>query len=262
MMSVAARLAVRERSRAWAAEHRGVSRRQPWLYGAPVYDAHLPGAGLELFSDAPLKWPLEHRNVRGLHGAISTLLDEGHDPCVPRFSLVPWHRGIGWGVYLDRAEQVERLAGTRHSVRVYEQVIELRVGGAMRVKAPIVSRRGRRRLRIDTLTPVCTREAGGIAHVRASGPNLLSTLCAWLPRRLGVFLGDDDARLGLVTNDTHTAHVPLGGKYGTVSGWTGNLVVECNAVVEWLLRAAETLGLGGRVAFGFGRIRVSSAEGG
>lgn len=96
-----------------------------------------------------------------------------------------------------------------------------------------------------------------MAHQRASGPNLLSTLCAWLPRRLGLQLGADDARLEIVENETRAAHLTLGGKYGTVSGFDGWMVVECNAVGEWLLRVAETMGLGGRVAFGLGRIVVS-----
>lgn len=256
MPSVASRQLVRDRCRAWAETHRNVRRREPWLYGPPIYPAYLPGGGLELYAETPLKWPLEHRNVRGLHGAVSGLIGEGHDPSTPRFSLVPWHRGIGWGLYVDSAEALSRLAGTHHSVRIYEQVVSVRIGGAIRIKAPVVGRRGRRKLRVDALTPVCTRETGGSTHLRANGPNLLSTLCAWLPRRLGLVLADDDARLDLLAHETHVARVPIGSKYGTVSGWTGHLTVECNAVAEWLLRAAETLGLGGRVAFGFGRIRV------
>lgn len=250
------RLSVRQRCRAWAAERRGCKTPQPWLYGPPVFESHLPGGGLEMFADTPLKWPLEHRNVRGLHGAITALTGD-HDQLLPRFSLIPWNRGIGWSVYMDDLATARELAGTRHESRIYEQTITLRFGGLVRIKAPMIEQRGRRRLRVDCVTPVCTRETGGVAHQRASGPNLLNTLCAWLPRRLGIDLGPDDARLEIVQNDTHAAHLPLGGKFGTVSGWDGSLVVDCNAVAEWLLRAGETIGIGGRVAFGMGRVCVS-----
>lgn len=262
--------------RAWYAENsarhikntveRAAKRRQtarakpdPWQFAAPAYDTHMPGGFLEMHSDTPLKWPLEHRNLRGLHGAITALSDEGHDPLMPRFALVPWYRGMGWGVYFMGSDALDRLKGTRHQMRLYEQVLDVRFGGAIRLKAPTVEKRGRRRLRIDTVTPVCTRTER-IAHQRASGPNLLSTMCAWLPRRLGLEIGEDAARLEIIENDTRAAHVPMGGKYGTVSGWEGSLVIECNAPAEWLLRAAEVIGLGGQCARGFGRIKVSALD--
>lgn len=253
------RTTARTLARRRAANTNDEPKRNPWLLGAPAYGTHLPGGFLELYSDTPLKWPLEHRNLRGLHGAISAIADEGHDPEVPKFVLIPWHRGIGWGVYFMGDDTLERMKSTRHQMRLYEQVLDVRFGSAIRPKAPVVEKRGRRRLRIDTITPVCTRH-DGVSHLRASGPNLLNTMCAWLPRRVGVEIGPDDARLEIVENETRAAHVQMGGKYGTVSGWTGSLVVETNAVAEWLLRVAEVIGLGGQCARGFGRIKVTALE--
>lgn len=253
--SSAYRRAIRRRCAEWAVEHRGVTKRNPWLLGQPVCETHLPGGFLEIHSETPLKWALEHRNVRGLHGVLTGLTGEHHDT-LPRFALVPWSRGLGWGVYLCEDGLLNQLAGTRHCVRLYEQQIEVRFGGKVRIKAPVVEKRGRRRLRIDTITPAVVRNAN-VSPGNASAPVLLNTLCAWLPRRVGVAIGDDDARLIVIESDTRVEHVDLGGKFGRVSGWVGSVVVECNAVAHWLLRVAEIVGFGGRCAYGFGRIKVS-----
>lgn len=256
--SPAYRLSVRQRCADWAAKNRGVTKRNAWLQGAPISEPFLPGGFLDMHADKPLKWPLEHRNVRGLHGAITTLTGDHHET-VPRFALVPWHSGICWGVYLAEDALLSQLAGTRHQARIYEQSIELRFGGRVRIKSPTIEKRGHRRLRIDTLTPAVVRNAE-VSPANSSGPVILNTLCAWLPRRVGVAIGDDDARLTVVSSDTRIAHVELGGKFGRVSGWVGSVVVDCNAVTHWLLKVAEVVGFGGRVAFGFGRIKVSQEE--
>lgn len=256
--SPAFRARVRERGAKWAAEHRGVKRREPWLLGQPIYESFLPGGFLEMSLNEPLRWPIEHRNVRGLHGAI-TAITGAHHPTVPRFALVPWHRGILWGLQTFEPAMLDVLAGTRHRVRIYDQERELRFGGRIRLKAPQVAKRGRRRLRIDAVTPVVVRNAcnNHRAYRTVTGPNMLNTLCAWLPRRIGLELGEDDARMELVESDTRAEGVDVGAKYGRVIGWVGSVVVECNAVAEWLLRVAEIGGYGGRVAFGFGRVKVS-----
>jgi hypothetical protein len=61
----------------------------------------------------------------------------------------------------------------------------------------------------------------------------------------------------LVDAQTEREEVLLRGKVGPVRGWSGSVVVETNAVGRWLLECAgRGLGLGGRTAFGFGRVRV------
>jgi hypothetical protein len=254
------RIKNRQRCAAWAAEKRNVKERNPWLLGQPIYGAHLPGGFLEMHINQPLRWPIELRNVRGLHGALTGLTGP-HHPTDPRFAIVPWHTGVGWGVYMADDALLTQFAGTRHAVRLWDHGRELHFGGKIRLKAPHVAKRGHRKIRIDAITPVCTRTMQSrVTYQRASGPNLLSTLCAWLPRRLSVEFGPDDGRLEIVENDSHPDAVHAGGKYGAIGGWTGSIVVDCNAPVEWLLRCAEVVGLGGRCAFGFGRIRVTNAD--
>lgn len=249
------RLRVRERSRLWSIQHRGVKRRNPWLYGPPVCEPYLPGGALELYNETPLRWPLEHRNIRGLHGGITDLMGEPHDPVKPKFTLAPWPRGIGWVLYFNSEKSLAELSGSRRTLRLYDQSIRVRFGGAIRVKSPTITKRGRRDIQLHTITPVCTRSSGR-TYQKASGPNLLSTLCTWLPPRVQVSVGAKDAKLEVIQNDTHPVSVPLGGKYGVVAGWEGSLVLRVNAVTEWLLRTAGVVGLGGRCAFGFGHIKV------
>lgn len=42
-------------------------------------------------------------------------------------------------------------------------------------------------------------------------------------------------------------------------GWEGSCVVEVNAPARWMLECDALVGLGGRTALGFGRVRVSPA---
>lgn len=252
--SPAYRQAVRDRCKRWAAENRAVKNPQPWLLGAPIFDTHLPGGFLEMSINQPLQWPIEHRNVRALHAVITDLTGEHHE-MIPRFALVPWSRGLGWGVYLGEQALLEKLAATRHAVRLFEHGRELRFGGKVRLKAPRVVKRGHRRLRIDTLTPMITRD-----RERPTAESMLNTMCAMQPRRIGIEVGDADATLRVIHSDMRKERVELGGKFGVVSGWVGHVVVDCNAVSEWLLRVAEVIGYGARVAYGFGRIRVSACE--
>jgi CRISPR/Cas system endoribonuclease Cas6 (RAMP superfamily) len=54
---------------------------------------------------------------------------------------------------------------------------------------------------------------------------------------------------------------PSVGGDGRVRGWMGSVTVETSAMGVWLLEVAAELGLGGRVAYGFGRVSVT-VEGG
>lgn len=244
----------REVNAEWAAANRNVRRRNTWLVGQPLYQQPtLPGGGIAIILTPPPRWPIEHRNVRGLHGLVSDCLGVAHDPQIPRFSLVPWRSG--WSVYLSRDEDLQRLAGQSFSARLYDQPLTARFGAMVfRLATPRVPKRGHRRLALEFVTPVVVRQSQRPQPLHAG--LLISTLTAWLPRRIGLVLAPDVVRLRVVERALTETHVPLGGKYGTVSGWTGRMVVETNAPGEWLLRLAAQIGLGGRVAFGFGRVVV------
>src|SRR5690606_22108695 len=86
-------------------------------------------------------------------------------------------------------------------------------------------------------------------------PILLSTLAAWLPHRCGIERGLK-VRMHFIANDTRPETVRLSGPHGAMTGWSGTIVLKANPVAHWLLKAAEMVGLGGRVAYGFGRITV------
>jgi hypothetical protein len=142
----------------------------------------------------------------------------------------------------------------------------------VRLRSPSIPTRGRRRLRVDAITPiVMTTMARARSHVCPTGEILQSSLAGGLCYRLSPTHRDDSPKedpwsrwvqprvcLSLVERHTEPVHVPLGGKFGRVSGWQGHVIVEVNAVAHWLLVACERgIGLGGRTAFGFGRIRVT-----
>jgi CRISPR/Cas system endoribonuclease Cas6 (RAMP superfamily) len=107
------------------------------------------------------------------------------------------------------------------------------------------------------VTPVVIRNSGERTHILPTAGNILSTLCVWLPRRLGLELPQDAATLQVLERHTQEQWTQMGEKYGRQGGFVGWLVVDTNAVGHWLLKVAEGIGLGGKTAFGFGRIRVS-----
>lgn len=243
----------------WSELHRGITGTQPMLLGPPSFEAYLPGGGMEIAVSPVPKWTIEHRNVRALHGMITTLLDEPHDPLIPGFALVPWPAGCGWGVYVRDLEQAERLANKRHPARLFDHGVEARFSTVRRIKAPTIARRGRARLRIDAITPVCIRNNGGETTYTAPTTQALWSAIthSFLPRVGVPGLDPNTVLLKMFDAETHPATVNLGGKYQSIRGWTGHVIVEGNAVARWLVRCAGLIGLGGRTALGFGRVRVT-----
>jgi len=135
-------------------------------------------------------------------------------------------------------------------------------GACWRPRYPRVSKRGHRKLRIDALTPVVIQSTGrATLRIQPTQTSLTAALATELPERVGVDSFDRDSlMLKVISHDSRKEVVDMGGKYGLISGWVGHVVVDTNAVGEFLLRcAANGPGLGGRTAFGFGRIVVSAA---
>lgn len=248
-----------ERSRAWAAEHRGCSKSKPWLRGAPPHLPYLPGGGMTIAISPVPRWPIEHRNIRAFHGMMTMLVGLVHQR-FPEWSLVPWPEGCGWGVYMRQDEVARRLAGRTIEGRLYDREVTVTTGPLIRIRAPLPGKRGRQRIRLDTITPVVIEAEGRtVTRTMPTVTSITSALTQSLPDRLGlVSLDRDTVVLEVVSHETQTEVVPLGGKGGPVKGWAGSVVLEVNAVTRWLLEAAARgPGLGGRVAFGFGRVRVS-----
>lgn len=203
------------------------------------------------------RWRVEHRNVRALHGMLSTITGS-HTGRWPRFALVPWPSPFGWAVYLRLDDDARLLANQKLAARLFDANVRVHFGPLIRLKSPSVRKRGHRRLRIDAITPVCIRQTDGEMYTAPTTETIMSAIGVEFPSRVGLQSGDvARLRLELIERHTMPAMVPVGGKYGAVRGWVGHCLVETNAVGEWLLRAAERVGLGGRTAFGFGRIRVT-----
>lgn len=250
----------RENNRRWAAEHRGCKGVSPWLKSAPPYASHLPGGGFELRISPPPRHPLTHENIRYLHAMVTRAIDSGHDSTEPRFALVPWPSGCGWGAYLYRDVDVAAVDGKTFDVTLFDKPVQLRFSPVRRLRAPVVTKRGHRKLVVETVTPVVVRSDGGyVRRAHATTSTILHAVGHQWRQRFGIpkeALPDEHVRIEVLEESTHAEHVQMSGKFGTVSGWGGRVVVDCNALGEWLLRVAAMVGLGGRSGLGFGRIRV------
>lgn len=252
----------RTRNGIWCAARRNVKRSNPWLAGAPPFRGYLPAFATSLTIDPAPRWPIQLRNTRGLHGALTSVLGEGHRPRWPMFSLRATDLSpSGWAV-LWWTPAAERLASASVGCRLYDnKETVLTFGPIVRLKPPNIVKRGHRLLRIDTITPVCVHHSDGTAARRVSNPSMMGTLGGEFLDRLGVqYLRERDLlRVEIVSTQRDIGvTVPLGGKYGDVPGWAGSFIVDTNAVGEWLLRVAAMVGMGSRTAFGMGQIRVSN----
>jgi hypothetical protein len=247
----------RERNRAWRMAHRGATgRSSPWLLGAPAYGPTLPCVELDVaFSPAP-KWPIRLRNMRGVHGAVSALLGESvgihHRKHTPTFAA-RLHEATTVRVVVWDERAADLLDKTFHGA-LWDRPTKFYVD----VDAPCApERRGRTRVRLSTITPVVISKDGhSRAEVRPCKTTIERSLSGGFLDRVGLGSMASIVKADVTHIRTKPAHVHIGGKFGTVSGWFGDLDLEVNAPALWLLRCAEKVGLGSRIGFGFGRVVV------
>ena len=254
-------LASRERNRRWCEVHRACKATNPWLAGPPPFASHLPGVTMSIAIEPRLKWPIALRNTRALHGALTTILDVGHLPRFPLFSLRQTDLSpSGWAVHWWH-EVGSSFASKEIAGRLFDRAATFTFGPAVRIRSPAIKRRGRRQLRVDTVTPVCVVNTGrATQYTRPTAANLIGTLAGEQLSRYGLeYLKREHlVRIEVVeTTREQEAQVELGSKYGVVHGWEGSLVVIANAPGHWLLETAARVGFGSRTAFGLGQIRVS-----
>lgn len=255
-------LAVRARLATWAASHRNCKRTNAWLAGPPPYSSHLPGVTCTVTARPIPKWPIELRNTRGLHGALTTALDVGHHPRFPAFAIRPWDSQ--WAVHWLHPAG-ERLVASAVNVPLYDRPSELRFGPPVRFRAPVIAKRGHRRIRLETIMPVVIRTNGGAEHcVRPTADAIRNTIAGEALNRIAPPGVDgwaeyvrERARVETIEIATEPEHIQLGAKYGVVHGWSGRVDLDVNAVSHWLLVAASRIGFGSRIAFGFGWMRVT-----
>ena len=236
--------------------------RRPWSLGAPAPWTHIPGGACAISVTPHPKWPIELRNTRGLHGAISTILGElgeAHHTHFPLFALIPWKSG--WAVHWN-TEGGARLTGGTFEAALFDRPTRFHFGPLVRLRAPTGIRRARQRVRLDTVTPAIIRNDGGaVPCTRPTALSIVSALTGSYQWRLGIkHLRAEDLCVELVDAATSPSRTPLGGKYGDVPGWDGSVTLDVNAPARWLLEVASRIGFGGRTAFGFGRIRVTGVR--
>ena len=194
---------------------------------------------------------------RHLHGLVAHLVGESHTQ-VARWALAmpQGARGAGWGVVLFRETDAVRLAGLSRGVQIGSARAELHLGAVVRLRAPALREPGRYRVTIDAVTPVSHMIAGRTRPVTQPSVDTMQRCAGDLLQRLGLSTGR--MHIASVACETSPERVDLGGHVRGIVGWVGRVVVECNAPAAWALSLARDAGLGGRTAFGLGRVRVSA----
>lgn len=249
----------RERNRAWAIKHRNVTRSNPWLLGAPPFAPTLPCVALDIAVDPLPKWPMQMRNMRGIHGAITGLLANAiglrHQHRMPTFATRLHDTGKLRVIVWD--ERAGGLYDGAYNGVLWDRPTVFRIEDAVEVAAPKVAKRGRQRVRLTAITPVVISHDGHSKPCpRPSKDTILHSLAGSFLDRFGLARIRDEVRCEVLAVRTEPAHLNLGGKYRSVTGWSGEVDLEVNASGLWLLLAAEKVGFGSRTAFGFGQIHV------
>lgn len=249
----------RERCRAWAVEHRGCRLERPWLYGPPPAPAVLGyGTSTIYVLDQARKFTL--RNVLSLHGALTGIMG-GHAPQSETsahgapFAIQPGFGGCGWRVWW-RTMEGARLAATDHPAAL-GKTWAVTLGMLRPAPSPTISRRGHLRYRIDAITPVIIAATGRRLIRLTPDAKSLRPALRRIADRLDLDVPVGNICAEVLSHEVSTEVLPAMGHMGTIKGWIGGVRVEVNAVGAWLLKAAETVGLGGRTAMGFGSIRVT-----
>jgi CRISPR-associated endoribonuclease Cas6 len=235
-----------------------------WVRGAPPYGQHLPGGAMTIDVSPPPKWSVEHRNIRAVHGMITKSLGlDGHCRLYPDFSIVPWHNQFGWALYVAD-DTHKHLANKTIDAVLFDREVKLKFGIWSKLRAPDwkAESRGRKRVEVSTITPVVIRTDRRIVREKPTNESIHSALTAMFPLRLGwvdrlEYLEElrKETMVNIVSSDTKTDTIKVGGHFDNVTGFMGRFVVEANAPARWLLKCAQLIGLGGQTSIGFGRIK-------
>lgn len=247
----------RDRFSRWYDKRRPGHQHCPQLARPPIVGEFLPGAAVAMRFDG---YSPTLQTSRSVHGLVTGLLGVPHNEMVPTFSCAPY--GNGWGIYCPNEGALRKLAGHKVQNALFEVDQTISFGPLMRLRYPVMpNARGWRLLRVDAVTPVViksTHTKTGKTRVKQTGTErlLLGAMVSLAKFRLGIDLSDKTL-CATVESHVMPESVDVGGKLGVVRGFSGYVVVRTNAVGEWILRVAEQIGLGSRVGFGFGRIKVS-----
>lgn len=234
----------------------------PWTTPPPAWEGPLPGAVLPIDVDIPIGHP--EKLGSALHAVLTGILrqGQGHDPARPEWSLllVGEQTSSGWAVWLPDEADVQAVRGRTFEASIRSRACRVTLGAraALRLKAPAVTQTGRHRVRLTTLTPVSMRTRGGKALRAVPQTCTLWTALTVVAKQIGLALPDPTA-IGIVrvSHATESVTMTLNQKRGLVAtGWSGDVVLDVNPLGRWLLDVATRIGLGGRTAYGLGRITV------
>lgn len=225
----------------------------PW--GAPVGEqpAHIVPTGIPLAFTPRL--PTRDTTRRHLHGLVSHLVGRGHHPTLAAWALVPY--GQGWGVVAMTSAARRALLGLDVGVQVGSVRAQLTTPTApVRLRTPPAYAPGRYRVTVEALSLV-VHYANGRTTPRTT-PSRDTILAVALQALL--YAGCTTGRMhveGVDASEAHADRAELGGHLGVMRGWTGRVSVVCNAPAAWALKCCEHTGMGARVAYGLGRVRVT-----
>lgn len=236
-----------------------------WNAPPPPWEGPLPGFVLPI-STTPLSQPIS-KNGPAIHAILTSILrgDVGHQSRDAEWSLLfvgPEQSQSGWAVWVADEKDLASVRGIPFQRTMRGRSCTFIAGhrSTVRLRAPVVSETGRHRMRVSTVTPVCIRTNGGAKAT----PTTLSLWMALqnIARRIKLPLPNpEDIGIVLVDHDTTTLPVSLNqGKNIVTDGWEGTFYVDVNPLGRWLLEVGARLGIGGRNAYGFGRIEVVPAR--
>jgi hypothetical protein len=203
--------------------------------------------------------------MRGVHGAVSALLGDTvgihHMKRLPTFAArVHEARSLRVVVWGDAGRL---LYGHRFNGVLWDRPTTFAVDDVVDVSAPTHAlKRGKTMVRLTAITPVVISKDGHTRdEVRPNKATVQRSLAGEFMARVGAPVKPEHVLAEVVAIRTEPSHVRMGGKLGTVSGWLGEVDLVVNAPALWLLKVAEKVGFGSRVAFGFGRIAVEEING-
>lgn len=228
----------------------------------PARDS-LPGLLMDLHV-APLNRPLGLDYSNKLHGLVTVLTGVPHLEHIARFVLLANpSSSSGWSVYVPEDSVALRMAKARQVVSLGRRTVIAEMGPARRVPAPSFAWEWST-VCIQTVTPLLlrktSRDASGCRkkEFRLDFGNLFSTLLTMSPQRCGASVWAVESRFGMrvLTEECRHERIRVGGPLGRVTGLSGRIVARVCPGTRWLLEACQTVGFGGRVAYGFGNIVV------